>query len=254
MLINKNKYYREQSVFKPENLLREARRQKRIDNCLIPEVCILDPDGDIVRYLRKKRLLRQSKCWACYHTELYTFKYIGQEFGIVGCVVGSSFAVLVAEELFVSGCKLLISITSAGSIKALNTYARFILIEKAIRDEGTSYHYLKPSLFSSINNNLLAGIIKVLPDIKKGITWTTDGPFRETISQIKYAKSKGAVAVEMEASALYAFAEARKKKVVCIAHITNQMGQTGNDFEKGFENGSIESLDLIYKLTKILAG
>ncbi|OGJ45034.1 MAG: uridine phosphorylase [Candidatus Kerfeldbacteria bacterium RIFOXYA2_FULL_38_24] len=254
MLINKNKYYREQSVFKPENLLREARRQKRIGNCLIPKVCILDPDGDIVRYLRKKRLLKQSKCWACYHTELYTFKYSGQEFGIVGCVVGASFAVLVAEELFVSGCRLLISITSAGSIMTSNSDKRFLIIGKALRDEGTSYHYLKPSSFSSINSNLLARIMKVLPDIKKGITWTTDGPFRETISKIRHAKSKGAIAVEMEASALYAFAEAKKKKVVCIAHITNQMGQTENDFEKGLENGSVESLDMIYKLTKILAG
>src|SRR3989339_55093 len=190
MLINKNKYYREQSVFKPENLLREAKRQKRMGDCLIPEVCILDPDGDIVRYLRKKRLLLKSKCWACYHTELYTFKYRNQEFGIVGCVVGSSFAVLIAEELFVSGCRLLISITSAGGIETLHNSTRFMLIEKAIRDEGTSYHYLKPSLFSCINKRSLSGIMKVLPGIKKGITWTTDGPFRETKSKIEYAKSK----------------------------------------------------------------
>ncbi|OGS18267.1 MAG: hypothetical protein A3J83_09215 [Elusimicrobia bacterium RIFOXYA2_FULL_40_6] len=251
-MLPKNKHYREESVFKPENLLREARRQKRLGDCMIPEVCILDPDGDIVKYLRKKRLLLKSKCWACYHTELYTFKYRNQEFGIVGCVVGSSFAVLVAEELFVSGCRLLISITSAGGIEMLHNSTRFMLIEKAIRDEGTSSHYLKHSLFSSINKRLLSGIMKVLPDIKKGITWTTDGPFRETKSKIEYAKSKGAIAVEMEASALYAFAEARKKKVVCIAHITNSMGQTENDFEKGPEKGSINSLDITCRITKIL--
>ncbi len=54
--------------------------------------------------------------WACYHTTLYNFTRDGLEYGIIGGAVGASFAVLVAEELFSSGCQLLISITSAGQI------------------------------------------------------------------------------------------------------------------------------------------
>jgi uridine phosphorylase len=50
-LITDNKHYNEPSVFTPENLLREARRQKNIDNCKVPDVCVLDPDGDLVAYL-----------------------------------------------------------------------------------------------------------------------------------------------------------------------------------------------------------
>ena len=51
----------------------------------------------------------------------------------------------------------------------------------------------------------------------------------------------------MEAAALYAFAKTRQKKVVCFAHLTNNMAQDGDDFEKGIENGSIDSLELIYQ-------
>ena len=138
------KEYGESSVFTAENLLREARRQKLIDNCGIPNICILDPDGDLVEYLLRINQATLNECWACYHTKLYNFTYRDIEFAVVGCAVGSSFAVLVAEELFATGCKLLISVTSAGIINAPEKNSRFVLIEKTIRDEGTSYHYLPP--------------------------------------------------------------------------------------------------------------
>ena len=64
----------------------------------------------------------------------------GIDFGIIGCVVGSSFAVLLAEELFSLECELLISITSAGLIDTTIKTPSFMLIERAIRDEGASYH------------------------------------------------------------------------------------------------------------------
>ena len=110
------KNFNESSVFTPENLLREARRQKNIPEGNIPEVCVLDPDGDIVKYLLKTNQAELDKYWACYHTNLYRFLNNEQTIGIIGNAVGASFAVLLAEQLFVSGCQLLISITSAGII------------------------------------------------------------------------------------------------------------------------------------------
>ena len=105
------KHYARPSAFTPENLLREARRQKQIAPSSIPEICVLDPDGDILRSLLARGEARLDKGWACYHTQLCTFSRDGIEFGIVGCAVGASFAVLIAEEMFASGCKLLISVT-----------------------------------------------------------------------------------------------------------------------------------------------
>ncbi len=61
------------SVFAPAALLREARRQKGLDTVNVPPVCILDPDGDLVRQLRQTGKARPFTGWPCYHTELDTF-------------------------------------------------------------------------------------------------------------------------------------------------------------------------------------
>src|SRR5207253_8952470 len=148
-------HYAEPSVFTAENLLREARRQKGVARANIPRICVLDPDGDIVRWLVGAHRAERDPQWACYHTDLHTFTYEDMRLGIVGCAVGASFAVLVAEELFVSGCKLLISITSAGQIVPIAQPPYFVLIERALRDEGTSYHYLPPAPYSAVNPALL---------------------------------------------------------------------------------------------------
>jgi hypothetical protein len=61
------------SVFEPAALLREARRQKRLSLADVPALCILDPDGDIVRRLRNSGQAKLSDKWPCYHTDLYEF-------------------------------------------------------------------------------------------------------------------------------------------------------------------------------------
>src|SRR5215212_11915782 len=113
-----NKNTASPSVFEPAALLREARRQKGLPAVDVPAICILDPDGDIVRRLRQEGRARPFEGWPCYHTQLDTFDLAGNRAGIVGCAVGAPFAVLIAEELFASGCQLLISLTSAGQIVA----------------------------------------------------------------------------------------------------------------------------------------
>ena len=235
----RNDFY-EPSLFTAENLLREARRQKSIAKRPIPRVCILDPDGDIVRYLFKKKIAVLNESWSCYHTCLYDFKLGRIRAGIVGCAVGAPFAVLVAEEMFVSGCELLISITSAGKLHAIHKSARFLLIAKSLRDEGTSDDYLPPSDFIGINERLLKGLSSNLASfsvpVVLGTAWTTDAPFRETKSAMAWAIEKSADCVEMESAALYSYAKAKNKKIVCLAHLTNTMAQSEGDFEKGVEN------------------
>ena len=151
-----HKHHAAPSAFTPENLLREARRQKNLAEATVPPVCILDPDGDIVRYLRKAGRAERLRNWACYHTDLCVFEQDGIEYGIVGCAVGSAFAVLIAEEFFASGCRLLLSMTSAGQILPVQAPPYFVLIDRALRDEGTSYHYQPPSEFSDANQELVA--------------------------------------------------------------------------------------------------
>lgn len=247
LLANKN--HDAPSAFTPENLLREARRQKQLTNAVVPKICLLDPDGDLVRRLTAEKRATRDATWACYHTALHRLVEAGIEFGIVDCAVGAPFAVLVAEQLFASGCRLLISMTSAGQLVPLRPPPYFILVDRALRDEGTSYHYLEPSAFSSVDNALLTMTQGAFDDLRvpvvRGATWTTDAPFRETVEAIDAMRKKGLLAVEMEAAALYAFAEARGKPVLCFAHVTNQMAQIHGDFEKGEADGTVDALSVI---------
>lgn len=251
-----NKNYEEESVFSPENLLREARRQKKIEKCSVPKICVLDPDGDVVQYLLKSENAKINNCWACYHTTLYSFWHNDIEIGIIGNVVGASFAVLVSEQLIASDCDLIISITSAGILRKTSDYPQFMLITEAIRDEGTSYHYLPSNirviLNGSIRNKLQTLYLEEDISIKPGKSWTTDAPFRETQSTIKVMIAEGADIVEMEASALYALAMKKNAKVICFAHLTNTMAQTEGEFEKGSENGSLDTLQLIQKTIDLI--
>jgi uridine phosphorylase len=154
-----------------------------------------------------------------------------------------------AEELFACGCHLLISITSAGQIISLGRPPYVALIEKALRDEGTSYHYQSPSHYSYLHPVLRDVICRAWDHthvpLHTGASWTTDAPFRETEKMIAACRKQGILAVEMEAAALYALANAKQYEIVCFAHVTNQMGQTEGDFEKGETQGAQTSLHIM---------
>jgi uridine phosphorylase len=243
------KRYDEPSQFQVENLLREARRQRRLPDLSVPQVCLLDPDGDVVRHLRDTREAARHPGWACYHSELWVTDRPHGRLGIVPCAVGAPYAVLVAEELHASGCRLVVSITSAGQISDAAPPPYFVLIERAWRDEGTSLHYLPPSEWSNLRPELvsrLGGSFDGLDEpVITGTSWTTDAPLRETATAIAAAQAARIDAVEMEAAALYAYATARQRDVVCVAHVTNTMARHGDDFEKGEDNGTHRILAVV---------
>lgn len=255
--IRENKDTSAPSVFLPAALLREARRQKHLAAADVPSLCILDPDGDIVRRLRQRGEAQPFEGWPCYHTRLDTFTLAGQTVGIVGFAVGAPFAVLVAEQLFATGCRLLLSLTSAGQIMSAGPTPYFVIIDRALRDEGTSFHYAPPSDYTEADPTLVAAAKDALkdrnPPVVVGASWTTDAPFRETADAIEAARSKGVLAVEMEAAALYAFAHASGAGVLCLAHVSNTMGQAERDFEKGEADGTADALAVLSAVVEAMA-
>ena len=173
------------------------------------------------------------------------------EVGVIGCAVGAPFAVLVAEQLFASGCQLLVSVTSAGQIIDCGPTPYLVLIDRALRDEGTSYHYLPPAECSEApDRSLLDNVERALARLEgvavhRGLVWTTDTPYRETEQTISTARDKGALAVEMEAAALYAFATMKAAPVVCFAYVTNTMARSEGDFEKEDEDGAAVMVEIV---------
>jgi len=137
---------------------------------------------------------------------------------------------------------------SSGQITENGRTPYFILIDRALRDEGTSYHYVSASEWSEAPADLVSKLARAFhggPRVLHGSTWTTDAPFRETEAAIAAARARGILAVEMEAAALYAFARARGRALVCFAQVTNQMGRVDGDFEKGEANGTADALEVL---------
>jgi uridine phosphorylase len=235
-------------VFEPGNLLEGARRQKGLPVDRVPAGCLLDMDGELVERLVASGRAALDPAWPCFHTKLYRWKVGDAEMGVVGGTVGAPFAVLVAEELFASGCEALVTVSSAGLVASDARPPFFVLVERALRDEGTSYHYLPPARYAEGDPGLTDAVARALAGtptpLLRGASWTTDAPFRESASLIAGRRAEGILSVEMEAAALLAMGRALGRPVTCLAHVTNAMATRPEDFEKGGHGGQEEALEV----------
>ena len=219
-------------------------------------ICLLDPDGDIVAHLSLTRRSERSPTWACYHSTLDVFDLDGREVGIVPVAVGAPYAVLIAEELFASGCGLLISVTSAGRVAAPPKHERVHGDRAGLARRGHEPPLPVAVALQPARADLRAALAELEIEgvhLLRGDSWTTDAPFRETSSALAARRVEGILAVEMEAAALYAYAEADDRKIVCLAHLTNELGQEG-DFEKGAANGAEDAFAVVAAVVEALIG
>jgi uridine phosphorylase len=248
----------EAAVFEPGNLLEGSRRQKGLPESRVPAGCLLDMDGELVERLVASGRAAMDPAWPCFHTKLYRWRASEMEVGVVGGTVGAPFAVLVAEELFASGCEALVSISSAGLVASDPPPPFFVLVERALRDEGTSYHYLPASRYADADPTLTGAVARALTGIAtpllRGASWTTDAPFRESASLITGRRAEGVLSVEMEAAALLAMGRARRRPVTCLAHVTNAMATRPDDFEKGGHDGQEEALEVCFRALAAAVG
>lgn len=238
----------ETAVFTAAGLLRAARIRKGLPRRTVPAGCLLDFDGELVQHLAATGKAHEESAWPCFHTRLFRWQAGDAEYGVIGGTIGAPFAVLVAEELFALGCRVLVSISSAGLVAERFTPPFFLLIERALRDEGTSSHYRRPGRYADADASLVAAVRQRVNGLQvpvhAGSSWTTDAPFRETESLIASRRNEGIISVEMEAAALLTLGKALGKPVVCLAHVTNTMATREEDFEKGGNAGLEDSLSV----------
>lgn len=143
---------------------------------------------------------------------IYVLDSGGQEICLVEAPVGAPAATALLDCLIACGVQEVISGGSCGVLVDLpeNT---FLIPRRALRDEGTSYHYLPPGRYVDISPAARKAIAKTLQNhalhSEEVVTWTTDGFFRETKEKVLYRKSEGCSVVEMECAALAACAQMR---------------------------------------------
>ncbi len=230
------------SAFRPEELVEAVRTERGIETASVPEICVLDFDGDLTDWLVKTGIAHLYPAWACFHTTMYSFEIDGTECGIVARTIGGPYAVLVAEQLHVSGARVLLGLTSAGRVSPSLSVPSLVVATSAIRDEGTSYHYVPAEDIvtapAKLAANLYEGLQGLGLPVSQGLVWTTDAPYRETAEELREHAANGALAVEMQAASLFAFAQARHANVGVVAHVTNAIDHTGEPFDKGSDEQS----------------
>lgn len=203
----------------------------------IPSICVLDCDGDLSDGLLRDGSAAPVRAWACFHTEMLGVTIDGERCGVVPRTIGGPYAVLIAEQLHVAGARVVICLTSAGRVSPALPLPCIVVADEAIRDEGTSLHYLPegrrvhgptPDL-----GDQLARELAQLSEVRRGCVWTTDAPYRETREQLQGWAADGVLAVEMQAASLFAFGHARGASMAVVALVSNSTDHAGEQFDTG---------------------
>jgi|YelNatPaOPRAMG01_1025707.scaffolds.fasta_scaffold00258_36 uridine phosphorylase len=126
---------------------------------------------------------------------------------VIRSYAGGPLLATIVEEIGALGVRDFLIVGTAGAINTRVNIGDFVLCSRAIRDEGTSYHYAKPSFFAfpdkTLNKSIEQVFIEQNKKLIRGGTWTTDAPYRETSLEVNAFAKMGILTVDMEASALF---------------------------------------------------
>lgn len=182
----------------------------------IPEKCVLCFFGEAIEKIlmeHKSKIIFNFKSEGINYP-LYELEYKGEKITLIQAAVGAPMAAGQIEELSALGCKKFIACGMCGVLQKELAVGHLIIPISAVRDEGTSYHYVKPSREINANENIVKIIENTLLDKKqpyiKAKTWTTDAFYRETMEKVAQRKNEGCVTVEMETSAYIAVSQFNK--------------------------------------------
>jgi uridine phosphorylase len=181
----------------------------------VPTACVITFFGDSVRRLIESgqaHVIVENK-WEDGSHPLLELEHEGRRVAVLYSGVGAPLSAGLLEETIAMGCRAFVVCGGAGALAPEVTRGHLVVVESALRDEGTSHHYAPPS--RSIDADAAAvSVLKAtlaehdVPFIA-GRTWTTDAPYRETRSKVAARRQEGCITVEMEAAALAAVAAFR---------------------------------------------
>ncbi|MBN1247130.1 MAG: nucleoside phosphorylase [Anaerolineae bacterium] len=181
----------------------------------MPEACVISFFRDVIDEVameHEARTLVENR-WEDGPHVVYEIAFKGNRLAFFHPGVGAALSSALLEEVIAFGCRKFVVCGGCGVLERNVATGHLIVVSGAIRDEGTSYHYLPPSREVQANAAALDVVIRVLsahsvPHLV-GKTWTTDGPYRETLGMIQRRRDEGCLTVEMEAAGLMAVAQFR---------------------------------------------
>ncbi|MBE6627251.1 MAG: phosphorylase [Ruminococcaceae bacterium] len=224
----------------------------------LPKKCVFAFLGEyITEYASKTETVKVSEFLSTTKRyPVYITKYKGEEITLCEAPVGSAASAQILDWLIGYGVREIISAGSCGALEKLPE-GMLLVPYKALRDEGTSYHYAPPSRFMEIDERARCAIKETVLEhgmkYREVITWSTDGFFRETKEKVAYRKSEGCSVVEMECSALAAVSAFRGATWGMILYTADSLADVDKYDERNWGGNAYEyalklCLDAVVKM------
>jgi len=247
---DKARKYSDKAVIEPTRVIHERRKIGLHPSCPVPAVAIMCYDAAFwdwicaaPGYVECDGWLNGAYLAPCNDSWVLVLKVPG---------FGAPTAVMTLEELVAFRIKKFVNLGTAGGLQQNMNVGDIVLCDRAIRDEGTSHHYLPVEKYAfacpELTENLCTAFERKGIQFSKGTSWTTDAPYRETISELRQYRSDGVATVEMEVSALFAAGAYRGVGVSAIFVISDILSE--EDWHQGYH--SAEKLEGLKKIFEVV--
>lgn len=226
----------EKPLFSPEDFLKYREYMGKGPEFRAPKGIIICYHGGLLRYIIENYVTKRVKG---FFGETYLLSIKGNEVGIIGKFgIGAPVVAVMVEELVALGAREFISIGTAGSLRKELKIGDPVICNRAIRDEGTSYHYLPSSKYAYASEGMLERMERSARCLRERYTvatsWTTDAPYRETGTEVMAFRKEGVATVDMEASALFAVGQYCDVETGAMFAISDSLADL--EWKPGFSN------------------
>ena len=216
--------YLKTALFSPSEYIQYLAKYRSVDFNLVPECAVILFQNSLYKKIKRERSPKKIG------NVLEVIQIENQKLGVAHVPgIGAPAAVVILEEMIALGVQRFIIIGTAGGLQQYQKIGDIVLCHQAIRDEGTSYHYLAPDKYAhsspELSHKLFEQLKKNGQKVESGVSWTLDTPYRETVDEVRLYQSEGVLTVEMEAAALFAVAEYRKVAITAAFAISDSLAE-----------------------------
>lgn len=246
--------YKGQAVLDPQDILAYRRRLGRMPKIEPPEAVLICLQRGLPERMRWRIPIRHV---GRLMGDLFTLrKTQGHVAVLTNIGIGASQMVSLAEELIAWGVRRLVSLVWGGSLQPDLKSGDIVICDRAIRDEGTSHHYLPPEKYISANPDLVQRLSQTFSShglpFQIGATWSLDAPYRETYDEVQQYQREGVKTVEMEIAALLALGIFRRVETASVVvvgdHLSDMKWHAPEDIrlvERSLEQAYIAILEAL---------
>ena len=250
MMTNKARKYGDKAVIEPARVIQERKSIGLHPSCSVPAAAFLCYDTEFWQWVCARPghvecdgWLKGSYLVPCGDSWVLILKVPG---------FGAPTAVMTLEELGAFGISRFVTLGTAGGLQQSMSIGDIVICDRAIRDEGTSHHYLPGEKYAfpcpELTDNLCGVFQRKGIPYSRGTSWTTDAPYRETFEELRRYCSDGVATVEMEVSALFAVGAYRGVGVSSILVISDVL--TEEDWKQGYHSAEkLEGLKTTFEVT-----